>query len=1043
MRDDSGWVRMTPRLRVRVVRQRLPQWARHTTPAPWFMVKRRLRCRRRSMQQARAGREMLRGMAASGRGPALHRAAGRLLLEHGDDALQHARYGVRRLLLRCRLRTRVEQLLHRHTGWVRCRDAASWGIGASEMRVEVVDGALHVGRAERSALLLPWLGYHSRRVESEARFDSDVVDGLVAQLAVDARLCTRLAMQRLRDDLARHQRRPYAEPGGYLRVGDIRAVIGSDGWVIIERTGGPAAVSLRVPLAAGGLVVADAMHYAARGECVRCWARRIAGRDGPCTACARAAARPRRRQTRAATAPAPVEVPAVDDDLRQLGALLEFGQLSVDRLPVGVRGYRWTVAAPTGARANALWQPGGDGALQAFFYRGADGRWRIGWTADGDEPVCWPIAAQLTRSLLRLRAWWFGVAAAGWPPPMTWQALQRETSTRRPILRIDGAEALRRLRALRVEQLALPVPVQRPSLCIRIDRQAAEDLGLEEDDVHDMIADAHLALEQYMRGRSRVLVSTPVVSFETVRRPQSSGRTAEDFRVFRARWRAIDRWGFMRQHPPVAMHGVREQVESRLVEHVECSCTTAVLQAAGVDVDVDERHYWLPDGAVWIDHAPNAHRRAQRLAVRQAAGQPGAVVDEIDATGVPVTDLALRQVWPKRPAFGESLQDAWRTALAGLSLDRQGRVVQRESKCGKPQALDATAYARARVAVEERGRRPSDPAVAAEVGGVSRLAARARRLQIERAAETLSARTGNAIAWGRGLAYLAGAMPTKPGTDAPGLVQPFIKWVGGKRRLLPWILADMPERCARYVEPFVGGGAVLLELLRRGIANEAVAGDREPEIIRMWTAVQRDPAGVWAEIDALQLTPEQYYALRETDPADLDDVRAAARLAFLTRTAYRGIIRRNRRGQFNVGFGDADTLGITEEQVMAVSAAIQPVRFICAEAVDLLDAVRDATVYCDPPYWPKSESSSFVGYDGRGYGAGDLRRLVSAMERARGRGCHIMLSNNPQMPVFEILPDDWQVRIVSRAESLRQSGGQALEIVASGVPLAEAMEVAS
>ena len=246
------------------------------------------------------------------------------------------------------------------------------------------------------------------------------------------------------------------------------------------------------------------------------------------------------------------------------------------------------------------------------------------------------------------------------------------------------------------------------------------------------------------------------------------------------------------------------------------------------------------------------------------------------------------------------------------------------------------------------------------------------------------------------------------GLTAPARAQPFVKWAGGKGRLLGQLAPLLPPRFARYVEAFAGGGALFfhlhnLERLHRG----ALLNDLNPELMNCYRVIQdqaslphlitrlRDHAAHVAEAD-------YYYRVRALDRApDYRDrhgpVERAARTLFLNHTCYNGLYRLNRRGQFNVPYGkwSRPPRIFREASLWACHGALQGVE-LCQEGfAPLLDRARPGDfVYLDPPYHPLSPTSSFTTYNGVAFGEAAQRRLAAAFEALDARGCLVLLSNS-------------------------------------------------
>lgn len=227
--------------------------------------------------------------------------------------------------------------------------------------------------------------------------------------------------------------------------------------------------------------------------------------------------------------------------------------------------------------------------------------------------------------------------------------------------------------------------------------------------------------------------------------------------------------------------------------------------------------------------------------------------------------------------------------------------------------------------------------------------------------------------------------------------RPFLKWAGGKRGLMSQIMHRLPDGpIDLYVEPFLGGGAVFLELARQGRIRRAVLGDRNPELAHTWMVVQEDPEGLIAALEQWPVDAETYsYVRDELDPLQLSDTDRAARVLWLNRTCFNGLYRKNRKGRFNVPFGKPRSVNFDPENIRAVSRALVGVSIANADFGELVaEAGADAVVYADPPYLPVSKTSSFSCYDGCPFGPPEHARLVADIAAARDRGAFGLLSNS-------------------------------------------------
>lgn len=248
------------------------------------------------------------------------------------------------------------------------------------------------------------------------------------------------------------------------------------------------------------------------------------------------------------------------------------------------------------------------------------------------------------------------------------------------------------------------------------------------------------------------------------------------------------------------------------------------------------------------------------------------------------------------------------------------------------------------------------------------------------------------------------------------LVSPVLKWVGGKRQLLPSIMPLLPKRITSYCEPFVGGGAVLFELQPK----KAIINDINSDLILVYTVIRDNAEDL---IKLLETYPNEegfYYELRNIDRNQtrynkLSDIEKAARVIFLNKTCYNGLYRVNNAGEFNSPFGKYKNPNIVNAPVLrAVSAYFNSseITFSSADFALVLEQVRKGTfVYLDPPYDPISDTASFTGYSKGGFSREEQLRLRECCDRLNARGVRFMLSNSATDFIKELY-SDYHITIV-------------------------------
>jgi DNA adenine methylase len=257
--------------------------------------------------------------------------------------------------------------------------------------------------------------------------------------------------------------------------------------------------------------------------------------------------------------------------------------------------------------------------------------------------------------------------------------------------------------------------------------------------------------------------------------------------------------------------------------------------------------------------------------------------------------------------------------------------------------------------------------------------------------------------------------PPSSSTTPTTPVRPLLKWAGGKRQLLATLRRYYPDRFRRYVEPFVGSGAVFFDLYNAGLlqGREARLTDVNPDLIGCYEAV-RDRAEEVIDIlggldeDHRARGERAYYAVREwfntlraggaeraggTVGAEL-----AAMFIYLNRTGFNGLYRLNRDGGFNVPAGRYANPRICDaDNIRAVSHALRTAHVVLRSApfeTALQNTGIGDFIYCDPPYAPLSRTSSFAHYTAGGFSPADQIRLQKAIAAAADRGAHVLVSNS-------------------------------------------------
>jgi DNA adenine methylase len=257
--------------------------------------------------------------------------------------------------------------------------------------------------------------------------------------------------------------------------------------------------------------------------------------------------------------------------------------------------------------------------------------------------------------------------------------------------------------------------------------------------------------------------------------------------------------------------------------------------------------------------------------------------------------------------------------------------------------------------------------------------------------------------------------------DKPTVARPFIKWAGGKTRLLPVLLPYVPESFRRFHEPFLGGGAFFFSVHSRGELAASI-GDFNADLVNVWQIVQDDPAALHERLEGYVAddSEEFFYAIRgETYE---DPVERAAHFVYLNKTAWNGLYRVNRWGEFNVPWGAREFSPPRLESLRAAAAELAGVRIANADFRESLARAEEGDfVYLDPPYLKVSDTSKFNGYTQQRFREQDLEDLATALRALSGRGVRWLLSNRDSEHLRALFPDCEIARLTVRRSVAAQN----------------------
>jgi len=226
---------------------------------------------------------------------------------------------------------------------------------------------------------------------------------------------------------------------------------------------------------------------------------------------------------------------------------------------------------------------------------------------------------------------------------------------------------------------------------------------------------------------------------------------------------------------------------------------------------------------------------------------------------------------------------------------------------------------------------------------------------------------------------------------------PFLKWAGGKRQLIPQMAKYFPNDYNKFIEPFIGGGAIFFHLL----PPKSIISDNNPDLINCYKVIKEDVESLIKSLKKHKYEKDYYYEIRALDRdtekfAQLSDIEKASRTIYLNKSGYNGLYRVNSKGYFNVPFGRHKNPTICDEDnLRAVHRVLKSVKVVHGSFEVCLDfAEKDDFIYFDPPYYPISETALFTSYTKQDFGEDSQIKLYEIYKKLDKKGCKLLLSNS-------------------------------------------------
>ena len=279
-------------------------------------------------------------------------------------------------------------------------------------------------------------------------------------------------------------------------------------------------------------------------------------------------------------------------------------------------------------------------------------------------------------------------------------------------------------------------------------------------------------------------------------------------------------------------------------------------------------------------------------------------------------------------------------------------------------------------------------------------------------------------------------------------MKPFLKWAGGKSQILDTVRSKYPDgigaTITKYAEPFVGGGAVLFDILGRYDTKDVYISDINRELIQTYISIRDNLDEIVCLLKAVEqrylgsndaMREEIYYSARDRfnalKSASIESAELASLFIFLNKTCFNGLYRVNSQGEFNVPQGNYKNPAICDDRnLRTASENLQGVTIVCADYKKSRGFIDGNTfAYFDPPYRPLSTTASFTSYTENGFGDKEQAELARFIDELSECGAWIAASNSD--PKNTDPADDFFDRLYSRYTISRISASRAINSVAA------------
>jgi DNA adenine methylase len=262
--------------------------------------------------------------------------------------------------------------------------------------------------------------------------------------------------------------------------------------------------------------------------------------------------------------------------------------------------------------------------------------------------------------------------------------------------------------------------------------------------------------------------------------------------------------------------------------------------------------------------------------------------------------------------------------------------------------------------------------------------------------------------------------------------KPFVKWAGGKRQLISVLNESLPKSFGTYFEPFLGGGALLFNMLTEKNKQKCNISDLNSDLVLAYVTIRDRVDDLISSLKQHEKyyqkdSKSYYYSIRESNPRD--EIEKTSRLLFLNRTCFNGLYRVNSKGKFNVPLGKYTNPNIVNEDNLRSVSSILTSSKVTIQCRDFEAVLRNAKkgdlVYFDPPYQPVTNTANFTSYTSKNFTYDDLNRLANLCMELDSKGCNVLLSNSNSKEVVDMFSKKpWKISKIKANRSINSNSSK-------------------